>query len=138
MGYKNLAIVMGKLGKTPEIHKLENGSRVTTISLCTEESYVKKGGERVKTVNWHHCVLWGNLCDLAEKFLSAGDTVMVQGKMRTRTWHDKNKGHDRSITEVLVDDLQLVKTKGKPNHQNAEEQIPPMPEDMDDTDGMPF
>lgn len=103
----NKVILLGNLGKDPEVRTLENGAKVVKFPLATSESYKDRNGNRVDRTEWHNVVLWRGLADIAEKFLRKGNPVYIEGKIRTRSWDDKD-GNKRYITEIEADNLSLV------------------------------
>jgi len=125
----NRVILVGNLGKDPEIMTFESNNKKASFSLATTESYKDKNGNWIEQTEWHNIVLWGYL---AEKKLSKGDQVYIEGKIKTRTWDDKD-GNKRYTTEILGDKvLKLGRTPKdqepirEPEQQGAPiEQIPP-------------
>lgn len=111
----NKVILIGNLGKDPEVRYLDNGVAVANISLATSESYKNKEGERITQTEWHDVVLWRGLAEVAEKFLKKGSSVYVEGKLRTNKWVDKDE-NNRYKTEVLADKLTML---GKSNSQDS-------------------
>ena len=110
----NKVILIGNLGKDPEVRYLDNGVVVANISLATSESYKNKEGERITQTEWHDVVLWRGLAEAAEKFLKKGSSVYIEGKLRTNKWVDKDE-NNRYKTEVLADKLTML---GKSNSQD--------------------
>ena len=110
----NKVILIGNLGKDPEVRYLDNGVAVANISLATSESYKNKEGERITQTEWHDVVLWRGLAEVAEKFLKKGSSVYIEGKLRTNKWVDKDE-INRYKTEVLADKLTML---GKSNSQD--------------------
>ncbi len=82
-------ILVGNLGADPEVRYLESGSKVATMSIATSEKYTNKSGERVEQTEWHRVELWDRLAELCEQYLSKGQTVYIEGKIRTSTYQDK-------------------------------------------------
>jgi single-strand DNA-binding protein len=103
----NKVILVGNLGIDPEIKSFENGSKVARLRIATTESYTNKDGQRVDQTEWHTVTLWRHLAELAEKYLSKGKQVYVEGKLRTRTWKDSD-GNDRYSTEIEAATLQML------------------------------
>ena len=95
----NKVILVGFLGKDPEIRTFENGSKRASFSLATTEYRKDKDGNRVELTEWHNIVMWRNLAELAEKYLSKGRQIYVEGRLRTRNWDDE-KGVRHYFTEV--------------------------------------
>ncbi len=103
----NKVILVGNLGADPEVRTLENGVKVARINVATTEVYRDKTGERRELTEWHQVTLWRGLADIAEKYLSKGKQVYLEGKLKTRKWAD-SEGRDRYTTEVVADVLQML------------------------------
>ncbi len=101
-------ILVGNLGKDPEVRHLEGGTAVANFTLATSESYTDRNtGQRVTQTEWHNVVLWRKTAEIAEKYLRKGRQVYIEGKLRTRNWTDRD-GNTRYTTEVVGDTLQLL------------------------------
>lgn len=138
MASVNKVILVGNLGKDPEVRHFDNGGSLARFSLATSESYTKKDtGEKVTLTEWHTVVTRGGLAaKVVEPYIKKGDSVYVEGRLRTRSWEDKD-GHTRYTTEVMCDNLEMLggkrsEAESKPT-QNAPE--PTLPEPGDD---LPF
>ncbi len=105
----NKVILVGHLGKDPEVRHLEGGVSVASFTLATSESYTRNG-ERVDQTEWHNIVCWRGLADVAEKYLQKGKLVYVEGKLRTRSWDDK-EGNKRYTTEIVADNFTMLGRK---------------------------
>ena len=127
----NKVILIGNLGKDPEVRYLDNGVAVANFSLATTENYKNKEGERVSQTEWHNIVLWRGLAEVAEKWLKKGSSVYVEGKIRTRKWEDKD-GNTRYSTEILGDNMTML--GGKPSSETPVEVAPV----TDKKDDLPF
>ena len=127
----NKVILIGNLGKDPEVRYLDNGVAVANFSLATTENYKNKEGERVSQTEWHNIVLWRGLAEVAEKWLKKGSSVYVEGKIRTRKWEDKD-GNTRYSTEILGDNMTML--GGKPSSEIPVEVAPA----TDKKDDLPF
>ena len=103
----NKVILIGHLGKDPEVRHLEGNTSVATFTLATSESYTAKDGRRVEQTEWHNIVAWRHLADLSAKFLQKGKQVYVEGKIRSRSYDDK-EGNKRYITEIIAENMQLL------------------------------
>lgn len=114
----NKVILVGNLGKDPEVKYLDNGVAVANFSLATTENYKNKEGERVSQTEWHNIVLWRGLAEVAEKYLKKGASVYIEGKVRTRKWEDK-EGVTRYSTEILGDNMTML--GGRPPSENTAE-----------------
>lgn len=103
-------ILVGRLGKDPEVRHLENGATVANFSMATSETYKDKTtGERKEITEWHNIVLWRGLADVAAKYLHKGDMVYIEGKLRTRSW--EKEGVTRYTTEVVGDNMTMLSPK---------------------------
>jgi single-strand DNA-binding protein len=127
----NKVILVGNLGKDPEVRYLDNGVAVANFSLATTENYKNKEGERVSQTEWHNIVLWRGLAEVAEKWLKKGSSVYVEGKIRTRKWEDK-EGNTRYSTEILGDNMTML--GGKPTSESPAASVP----SSDKKDDLPF
>ena len=104
----NKVILVGNLGKDPEIRNLESGVTLARFPLATSESYTDKQTNERKTVTeWHNVVLWRGLASIAEKYLVKGKQVYIEGKIKTRQWNDA-EGNTRYTTEIVGENLQLL------------------------------
>jgi single-strand DNA-binding protein len=103
----NKVILLGNLGSDPEVRHLENGSAVARFNIATSENYTNRNGERVEQTEWHRIELWDNLAKIAEQYLKKGNTVYIEGKLRTETWTDK-EGKQREGKTVRANTMQLV------------------------------
>lgn len=120
----NKVILLGNLGRDPEIRNLESGAKVATFSLATNRTYKGQDGKRVDETEWHNVVLWGTLADLAEKFLTKGRQVYIEGRIKTRQWEDK-EGQKRYTTEIVGENMTFV--GGRDDYRDR----PPLPSDED-------
>ncbi len=107
MSSLNKVMLIGNLGKDPEIRYTPDGSPVATFSLATRENWTDKGGNRQEHTEWHTIVAWTRLADLSKRFLSKGRQVYVEGRLRTREWTDK-EGNKRKTTEVIASQMVLL------------------------------
>ena len=132
----NKVILVGNLGKDPEVKYLDNGVAVANFSLATTENYKNKNGERVSQTEWHNIVLWRGLAEIAEKYLKKGASVYIEGKIKTRKWEDK-EGVVRYSTEILCDNMTML--GGKISSEDKFERGSKSEESIDDPkDDLPF
>tara|TARA_B110000196_G_C20787480_1_gene493978 strand:+ start:71 stop:499 length:429 start_codon:yes stop_codon:yes gene_type:complete len=117
----NKVILVGNLGKDPEIRHLDTGVAVANFSLATTESYKNKSGERVSNTEWHNVVLWRGLAELAEKYLKKGNSVYIEGKISTRKWEDK-EGNTRYSTDIIADKMTMLGSKSDNESSNPKEE----------------
>ena len=105
----NKVILMGNLGKDPETRTLESGVVMCRFPIATSETYKnRKNGEKTSHTEWHNVILWRGLAEVAEKYLNKGDKVLIEGRIRSRSWEDKESGQMRFITEILADQMQMI------------------------------
>jgi len=103
----NKVILIGNLGKDPEVRHLDNGASVAKFSLATNESYRDKAGEWQQNTEWHNIIMWRFLAERAEKNLKKGSTIYVEGKLTHRKYQDK-EGNDRYVTEVVANSFRML------------------------------
>jgi single-strand DNA-binding protein len=106
----NKVILVGNVGKDPEVRHLDSGVAVANFPMATSESYTAKNGDRVTTTEWHNIVLWRGLADVAEKYVTKGRQLYIEGRIRTRSYDDKD-GNKRYITEIYGDVMQMLGSK---------------------------
>jgi single-strand DNA-binding protein len=106
----NKVMLIGNVGKDPEVRHLESGVPVVTIPIATTERYKDKNGEVKDQTEWHNVVLWRLLAEFAEKYVHKGKQVYIEGKLRSRSWEDQN-GQKRYTTEVVADVIRLLGKK---------------------------
>ena len=107
MASVNKAIILGNLGKDPELRHTQGGKAVCTLRVATNEVWTDQAGERKERTEWHTIVVWGRQAENCNQYLKKGRSVYVEGRLTTRKWQDK-EGHDRYSTEVVADRVQFV------------------------------
>ena len=140
----NKVILVGNLGKDPEIRTLESGVKVARFSLATTESYNDRNtGQRVDQTEWHNIVLWRGLAEIAEKYLRKGNQVYLEGKLQTRSYQDKD-GITKYSTEIVGQNMNMLGGRPASNEAGYEpsgqSSTPPAsPVDLpEETDDLPF
>ena len=144
-GSVNKVILIGNLGRDPEIKKLENGATLASFSMATSESYTDKvSGKKIENTDRHDVVLWRGLAELAEKFLKKGMKIYVEGRLKKRSWQDR-EGNTRYNVEVIGDEMTILSkpdtdTKPKePYTTEANQEISKMENlESDPEDTLPF
>lgn len=131
MSSLNKVMLIGRLGKDPEVRHLENGSSVGKFSIATTESYKDKEGNKVEQTEWHDIVVWRGLAQVAEKYLTKGKLVFVEGKLTHRKWVDK-EGNNRRSTEVVADNFRMLESRSASGNSGyfpspSDEMIPTRP-----------
>ncbi len=122
----NKVILVGHLGKDPEVRHLDGGVTVASFPLATSETY-NKDGRKIEQTEWHNIVMWRGLAEVASKYLQKGKLVYIEGKLRTRSFEDK-EGHKKYTTEVVAENFTMLGRKSDfdngqgENHQNHHQQ----------------
>jgi single-strand DNA-binding protein len=109
----NKVILIGNLGKDPEVKYTPQGTPVAKLTLATNERYKDKGGEWQDRTEWHNVVLWSRLAEIAGEYLKKGGKVYIEGRLQTRSWEDKTSGQKKYMTEVVANDLVLLGGRGE-------------------------
>ncbi len=140
----NRVMLIGNLGKDPDVQHLEGNIGVAKFPLATTETYKDRTGKLISQTEWHTVVLWRGLADLAQKYLHKGSLIYVEGRLRTRSWDDK-EGVRKFATEVVADNLIMLDKRmdGAPGHGPADsgieglnrDDVPPISESPGD---LPF
>lgn len=138
----NRVMLIGNLGKDPDLQVLDGNIGVAKFPLATTETYKDRNGKLVSQTEWHTVVLWRGLADLAQKYLHKGSLIYVEGRLRTRSWEDKD-GNKKFATEVVGDNLIMLDKRAEGhNAHNAEntdsfngDDLPPI---MDSGENMPY
>ena len=107
----NKVILVGRMGKDPEVRFTPSGAAVASFSIATDESYKDREGVKQKKTEWHNIVVWGKAVEsFVQPYLHKGDMIYVEGKLQTRSWEDKKNGGTRYTTEINVTDIKGVVT----------------------------
>ncbi len=107
MASLNKVMLIGNLGKDPDVRTIPSGVKVANFPIATSESYTGKDGNRVEKTEWHNIVMWRGLAEVAEKYLKKGNPVFIEGKLQTRSWDDQN-GQKRYMTEIVADNMTML------------------------------
>lgn len=112
-GSVNKVILVGNLGRDPEVRYTPNGLAVANVTIATSEVWKdKQSGENQERTEWHRIVLYNRLAEIAGEYLRKGSKIYIEGRLQTRKWQDKNTGQDRYTTEIIADSLQMLDSKG--------------------------
>lgn len=142
----NKVILVGNVGKDPDVRHLEGGVTVARFPLATNETYTDKSGQKVTQTEWHNIVVWRGQADVAEKYVRSGKLLYVEGKLRTSSYEDKETGAKKFFTEVHCTNFRFLgpstgeasqgldKDHEKTEHKESSPE-PPIPEPEDD---LPF
>lgn len=107
----NKVILIGNLGKDPEVRNTQSGTAVASFSIATSERRKGQDGKNENATEWHNIVAWDKLAEICKEYLRKGMTVYIEGKLQTRKWQDKD-GHDRWTTEIVARDMKMIGGKG--------------------------
>lgn len=138
----NKVILIGTLGKDPEVRYMPNGDAVANVSLATSETWKDQQGQRQERTEWHNVTFYRQLAEIVGRYPKKGDKLYIEGSLRTRKWQDK-QGNDRYTTEIVATEMQMLGGKSEGNSQpqqdHAQQQAAPPPNGMNDfDDDIPF
>ena len=117
----NKVILIGRLGADPEIRYTPSGAEVANFRMATSEIWTNKNGEKEERTEWHRIVAWRNLAKICGEYLSKGKLVYIEGKIRTRTWEDKD-GNKRSTTEIEATEMKMLGGMGEQGRKTKEQE----------------
>lgn len=118
MGSLNKALLIGRLGKEPEVRYTENNTAVATLNMATSDRYKDNNGDWQERTEWHRVVCWGRLAEIAQQFLKKGSQVYIEGSIHTRQWQDKD-GQTRYTTEIKAAALQMLDAKSSSDSDSS-------------------
>ncbi len=135
----NKAILIGNLGKDPELRYTPGGQAVASFSLATGEKWKDKDGNMQDRTEWHNIVVWGRMAENAKEYLAKGRPVYIEGRIQTRSWDDKD-GNKRYTTEIVAQRLQFLGSRGdQSSSPSAPPPEAPQPADLaGEDDDLPF
>ena len=144
--YLNKAIVIGNLTRDPEQKALPNGTAVTNFSLATNRIYKDANGAKQEAADYHNVVVFGRQAETVAQYMKKGSSILVEGRMQTRSWDDKNSGEKKYRTEIVADRVQFGPKNdgtGRPaapvkEVKGAEEPNAPYPDEEVNPDDIPF
>ena len=108
----NKVILIGRLGKDPEIRSTPGGQTVTKFTLATDERYMDRAGEKQERTEWHNIVAWGKLGEICGQYLRKGKLIYIDGAIRTESWDDKESGQKKYKTTIVADNMKMLDRKG--------------------------
>ncbi|MEA2106987.1 MAG: single-stranded DNA-binding protein [Bacteroidota bacterium] len=120
----NKVILVGNVGKDPDVRHLDSGVSVASFPLATSETYRNKESQKVTNTEWHNIVVWRGLAEVVEKYVKKGDPLYLEGKIRTRSYDDKD-GNKKYITEIVVDNMQMLGSKQSNDNDSSSEEKQP-------------
>ncbi len=119
----NKVILIGNLGRDPEVRYLPDGGAVTNISVATTDTWKDKSGEKQERTEWHRIAFFGRLAEIAGEYLKKGSQVYIEGSLRTRKWQDKD-GQDRYTTEIVASEMKMLGSRGGGSEPMTREPAP--------------
>src|SRR5688572_26512881 len=112
MASVNKVILVGRLGKDPEIRSTANGTSVARFSIATDEKFTDRAGEKQERTEWHNIVAWSKLAEICGQYLKKGKLVYIEGSLRTDSWDDKETGQKKYKTEIVANTMQMLDRRG--------------------------
>ena len=146
-GSVNKVILIGRLGKDPEIRSTPNGQTVAKFTIATDERYTDRNGEKQERTEWHNIVAWAKLAEICGQYLRKGKLVYIDGSIRTDSWDDKETGQKRYRTEIIANNMQMLDKRedgggggsyGGGASRGSSKPASSAPEGMDDDEEVPF
>jgi len=122
----NKVLILGRLGRDPEIRYTGSGKAVATFTVATSQTWKDQGGENQERTEWHRIVAWDRLGEICNEYLTKGSQVYIEGRLQSRDWEDSN-GNKRSTTEIVANDLIMLGSKGGEKRQERPTQNKPAP-----------
>ncbi len=124
MASVNKVIIIGNLGRDPEVRYMPDGGAIANISVATTGTWKDKSGEKQERTEWHRVAFFGKLAEIAGEYLKKGSQVYVEGSLRTRKWQDK-EGKERYTTEIVADRMQMLGSRAGGSESMGREEAPP-------------
>jgi single-strand DNA-binding protein len=143
----NKVILVGRLGKDPEIRSTPSGTSVAKFTMATDERFTDRNGEKQDRTEWHNITVWGKLAEICGQYLRKGKLVYIEGSIRTDSWDDKETGQKRYRTEIVARDMKMLDRRGDDEQgsgggyagASARRAGPTaVPNNMDDDEEVPF
>ncbi len=142
----NKVILVGRLGKDPEIRSTPQGTSVAKFSLATDEKFTDRAGEKQERTEWHNIVAWGKLGEICGQYLKKGKLVYIEGSIRTDSWDDKESGQKKYRTEIVARDMKMLDRRdeagggggGYSSSRGAGKSAPSGGDMMEDDEEVPF
>jgi single stranded DNA-binding protein (ssb) len=133
----NKVMLIGNVGKDPEIRHLENGVAVVTLPIATSERFKDRNGDVKEQTEWHNVVFWRNLAEIVEKHVRKGSQVFIEGRLRTRNWEDQS-GQKRYATEIVADTMRLLGRRPEGQDNKPVSPVSPEIDPSEGEDDLPF
>ena len=119
----NKVMLIGNLGKDPEIRYMPSGDAIANLTLATTENWKDKAGEKQEKTEWHRISMFGRLAEIAGEYLKKGSSVYIEGKLQTRKWQDK-EGNDRYTTEIVAHEMKMLGSRASGGDTGMERSAP--------------
>ena len=133
----NKVILVGNLGRDPELRSTPSGQQVASFSLATNRKWKDRDGNRQEQTEWHNIVCWGRQAEIAGQYLTKGRQIFVEGRIQTQSWEDRQSGEKKYRTEIVCDNFQMLGQRGDQpagaSYQPEEQSSPPPPSDSGDS-----
>ena len=140
----NKAILVGRLGKDPELRYTQSGSAVASFTMATDRTWKGQDGEKQKETTWHNITVWGKRAEVVKEYLTKGQQIYIEGRISNRSYDDK-EGNKKYLSEVVVEDFQFLGSRGDsgggsagPSGQPGPDLPPPPAGEASDDDDLPF
>ena len=135
----NKAILVGRLGKDPEVRYTGSGTAVATFSMATSVNFTNKNGEKTDNTEWHRIVAFGKLGEICGEYLAKGKQIYIEGRLQTREWEDRD-GNKRRTTEIVAQTMQMLGAASDRVRSDASDNAPPIADvpDVGTEDDVPF
>lgn len=138
----NKVILVGNLGRDPEMRSTQSGQPIATFTLATNRKWRDKNGQKQEQTEWHQVVVWGRQAEIAGQYLTKGKQIYLEGRLQTRSWDDQKSGEKRYRTEVICENFQMLGGRGDSDMDRSSSGGPPPFDDSsfgpDDDDDIPF
>ncbi|HXU46303.1 MAG TPA: single-stranded DNA-binding protein [Thermoanaerobaculia bacterium] len=115
----NKVILIGNLGRDPEVRSTPSGQPVASFSLATTRRWRDKSGQRQEQTEWHNIVVWGKQAEIAGQYLTKGKQIYLEGRLQTRSWDDKQSGEKKYRTEIICDNFQMLGSRSDADHHGG-------------------
>lgn len=115
----NKAIIIGRLGRDPEVRYTSSGTPVASFSVATDERWTGQDGSKQSKTEWHNIVAWSRLAEICEQYLKKGKLVYIEGRIQTREWDDKD-GNKRRTTEIIANNMQMLSSRGDDDSMDSQ------------------
>jgi len=129
----NKVILVGNLGRDPEVRYIKDGTAVANLRIATSENWNDANGQKQERTEWHRIVAWGKLAEIAKEYMTKGKQIYVEGRLQTRSWDDR-EGNKRYTTEVRADQILMLGTRGDSGGARG---VPSSPDSPDSPDSQP-